>query len=69
MINYTRLKDGTYIEQGLDIDQNKERLRLLEWLQNNDRNGIYRDEDSIKELGNICSLEYAREIYNDQTGN
>lgn len=38
------------------------REELIEWLCWNDRNGIYRDEDSINELGRIMTLEEGREI-------
>ncbi len=30
---------------------------LIEWLNWNDPNGIYQDEQSLKELGNVMSLE------------
>ncbi|GAA3971573.1 hypothetical protein [Mucilaginibacter dorajii] len=35
---------------------------LIEWLSWNDPNGIYNDEQSLKELGNIMSLEEGKEI-------
>ncbi len=38
------------------------RQDIIDWLAWNDRNGIYRDEDSIKELGNIMSREEGIEI-------
>lgn len=38
------------------------RLDLIDWLCWNDRNGVYRDEDSIRELGNIVSKDEAVEI-------
>ena len=38
------------------------RLDLIEWLSWNDRNGIYKDEDSLAELGNILTKEEALEI-------
>lgn len=38
------------------------RLDLIEWLCWNDHNGVYRDEDSLQEFGNICSMEEAIEI-------
>ncbi|MNR22804.1 hypothetical protein D3C85_1397790 [compost metagenome] len=38
------------------------RLDLIEWLCWNDRNGVYRDEDSLQEFGNTVSKEEAVEI-------
>lgn len=38
------------------------RLDLIDWLCWNDRNGVYRDEDSLREFGNIVSKEEAIEI-------
>ena len=32
---------------------------LIEWLCWNDRNGVYRDEDSLREFGNTVSKEEA----------
>lgn len=39
-----------------------DRSDLIEWLCWNDRNGVYRDEESLGEFGNICSKEEAIEI-------
>ena len=38
------------------------RLDLIEWLSWNDRNGIYSDEDSMAEFGNVLSKEEAISI-------
>lgn len=38
------------------------RTEIIEWLSWNDRNGVYRDEDSISEFGNIMGLEEGKEI-------
>ena len=38
------------------------RLELIDWLAWNDKNGIYRDEDSLRELGNILEKKEAIEI-------
>lgn len=38
------------------------RLDLIEWLSWNDRNGVYKDEESLGEMGNILSKEDALEI-------
>ena len=38
------------------------RLDLIEWLSWNDRNGVYKDEDSMREFDNILSKEEAIEI-------
>lgn len=39
-----------------------DRSDLIEWLCWNDRNGVYRDEESLEEFGNICTKEEAIEI-------
>lgn len=38
------------------------RKDIIEWLSWNDHNGIYDDERSLKELGNIMSREQGIEI-------
>ena len=38
------------------------RLDLIEWLSWNDRNGVYKDEESLAEFDNILSKEDALEI-------
>ena len=38
------------------------RLELIEWLCWNDRNGVYKDEESLQEFGNTVSKEEAIEI-------
>jgi hypothetical protein len=38
------------------------RTDIMEWLMWNDPNGIYNDEQSMKELGNIMSREEGIEI-------
>lgn len=38
------------------------RLDLIEWLCWNDRNGVYKDEESLAEFDNILSKEEAIEI-------
>jgi hypothetical protein len=38
------------------------RLDLIEWLSWNDRNGVYKDEESLAEFDNILSKEEAIEI-------
>ena len=35
---------------------------LIEWLSWNDRNGVYKDEDSLREFDNILGKEEAIEI-------
>lgn len=42
------------------------RLDLIEWLSWNDRNGVYKDEESLQEFGNIVSKEEAIEIITRQ---
>ncbi len=38
------------------------RLDLIEWLAWNDKNGVYKDEDSQREFGNVLGKEEAIEI-------
>lgn len=38
------------------------RLELIEWLCWNDRNGVYRDADSLQEFGNSLTKDEAIEI-------
>lgn len=38
------------------------RLELIDWLCWNDRNGVYSDEDSLREFGNTLTKERAMEI-------
>ncbi len=42
------------------------RLALIDWLCWNDRNGVYKDEDSLREFGNTVSKEEAIEIISRQ---
>ena len=42
------------------------RLDLIEWLSWTDRNGVYRDEDSLREFGNTLGKEEAIEIITKQ---
>lgn len=42
------------------------RLDLIEWLCWNDRNGVYRDNESLQEFGNTVSKEDAIEIITRQ---
>ena len=39
---------------------------LIEWLCWNDRNGVYKDEDSLREFDNILGKEEAIEIITRQ---
>lgn len=38
------------------------RLELIDWLCWNDRNGVYTDEDSLREFGDILTKERAIKI-------
>lgn len=38
------------------------REQLIQWLSWNDPNGVYTDQDSLAEFGNIMSIEEGREI-------
>lgn len=42
------------------------RTSLIDWLCWNDRNGVYRDEESMREFGNILSKEEAIQIMTNQ---
>lgn len=42
------------------------RLDLIEWLCWNDRNGIYKDKESLQEFGNTVSKKEAIEIITRQ---
>lgn len=42
------------------------RLDLIEWLCWNDKNGIYKDKDSLREFGNKLSKKEAIEIITKQ---
>jgi hypothetical protein len=42
------------------------RLDLIDWLSWNDRNGVYRDEDSLLEMGSILDKTEAIEIITRQ---
>lgn len=42
------------------------RLELIDWLCWNDRNGIYRDEESLSEVGNVLGKVEAIEIMSRQ---
>lgn len=41
------------------------RIELIDWLCWNDRNGVYTDEDSLREFGDILTKERAIEIIKD----
>lgn len=42
------------------------RLDLIEWLSWNDQNGVYKDEESLREFGNTVSKKEAIEIITRQ---
>ena len=42
------------------------RLNLIEWLSWNDHNGVYKDDQSLQEFGNMVSKEEAIEIITRQ---
>lgn len=42
------------------------RENLIEWLSWNDRNGVYRDEESLREFDNILTRKEAMEIITRQ---
>ncbi len=43
-----------------------DRLTIIEWLMWNDRNGVYDDQSSLREFGNILSKEEGIEIIQRQ---
>lgn len=49
-------------ERVLNLINTLSRQDIIEWLSWNDHNGIYDDESSLKELGNIMSKEEGIEI-------
>ena len=54
-------------DEALEIELNSwSRLDLLEWLCWNDRNGVYKDDESLQEFGNTVSKEEAIEIITRQ---
>ncbi|WP_295794656.1 hypothetical protein [Mucilaginibacter sp.] len=61
--NYNRQSLTSLSEERLIILVNgMSRYDIIEWLSWNDPNGIYNDERSLKELGNIMSKEEGIEI-------
>lgn len=55
--------NGTALETELNSWSRED---LIEWLCWNDRNGVYRDKDSLQEFGNTVSKEQAIEIITRQ---
>jgi hypothetical protein len=54
-------------DDALKIELNSwSRLDLIEWLCWNDRNGVYKDNESLQEFGNTVSKEEAIEIITRQ---
>ena len=43
-------------EQRNERDGNQLRLSIIAWLESNDPNGVYSDEDCIAEFGRIMTL-------------
>lgn len=50
---------GNELEKELD---SWSRAEIIEWLSWNDQNGVYKDEDSLREFDNILSKEEGKEI-------
>jgi hypothetical protein len=58
--NFTLMElEGVALERELN---SWSRLALIDWLSWNDRNGVYPDEDSMREFDNILTKEEAIEI-------
>ena len=54
-------------KEKLQIELNSwSRLDLIDWLVWNDRNGVYKDEDSIREFNNVLSKTEAIIIITNQ---
>jgi hypothetical protein len=54
-------------KEKLQVELNSwSRFDLINWLAWNDRNGIYKDEDSLFEMGNILGKAEAIEIITRQ---
>lgn len=58
---YYKLGDMPLIEVEQEISK-WSRQDFINWLSWNDPNGVYSDNDSMDEFGNIMSIEEAREI-------
>lgn len=57
-------------EENLDMFlKHTPREEIIDWLQWNDPNGVYRDADSIREFGNIMSKDEGIEIMKRQVLN
>lgn len=46
----------------LNVIRSMNREELIAWLSWNDRNGVYRDEDSLAEFGNVMTKAEGEEI-------
>ena len=62
---YYRLMDMRGDDLAIELSS-WSRLDLIEWLSWNDRNGVYKDEDSLREFDNIVTKEEAIEIISRQ---
>lgn len=64
------MKLDLWFRRFLDLPENElkesvhqlSRDEIINWLCWNDKNGIYRDKDSLAEFGNMMTLEEGREI-------
>lgn len=67
-----KLRHPYYKLMELSIDKLQSELNswtregLIEWLSWNDRNGVYKDEESLQEFGNTVSKEEAIRIITKQ---
>ena len=60
-----KIMELTSIELSNELDS-WSRQDLIDWLSWNDRNGVYKDDDSLREFDNILSKEEAKEIMTRQ---
>ena len=66
-LNHPNFKLMEFRGAALETELNSwSRLDLIKWLSWNDRNGVYKDEESLQELGNTVSKEEAIEIITRQ---
>ena len=66
-LRHPNYRIGELSDDELQIELNSwSREDLIEWLVWNDRNGVYRDDDSMREFDNILGKEEAISIITRQ---
>jgi hypothetical protein len=62
------LEQCNVVYEKIELQYDKmNREQLIEWLCANDPNGVYRDEDSIREGMDVLTYEQALELYLTQS--